>query len=262
LGRKTCALEAPFWPGPDTPPQLRRSADRTCCKPETPSTRDAARVHPQIISRHTRGTGAKRGPLILCGAERRNLAIATHTGPWLNRQISGAMRRLTLAGSRDTAWQAHGLPSRPSPAKDRILTRARRDTDAETVPRVGSTDWGRNLANGLVKFGATQLAEIAQARAIADPCPSGCAMEAAQNTVSRPPRALSRSRAKSRPRDFSFTDVEKLRRDPYHIYARSHPAPAPARIDLHKTPDCAVARPKCCIRCLRCHARPHGTLCG
>jgi len=219
--------EAPFG-GPYTP---RSYADLLTALLQAETVRDAARVHPQIMILGTLEARVQSADLVILGGLNDGIWPSQPTpDPWLNRQ----MRRdagLTLPDRR-IGLQAHDFQQAIA-AKTVILTRARRDTDAETVP----SRWINRLTNlltGLGEVGATQLAEM-RARGDAILAQAG-AMEAAKTLIPPAPRPEPIPPLKSRPRDFSFTDVEKLRRDPYHIYAR-HILRLRPLDDLHKTPD-------------------------
>lgn len=192
---------------------------------------DASRSNPNVLIWGPRETREQGADLVILGGLNDGIWPSQPApDPWLNRQ----MRRdagLTLPDRR-IGLQAHDFQQAIA-AKEVILTRARRDSDAETVP----SRWINRMTNLLTGLGETGQDQLAAMRARGD------AILTEAEAIEAPPRTLAPAHrpepvppVAARPRDFSFTDVEKLRRDPYHIYAK-HILRLRPLDDLRKTPD-------------------------
>ncbi|HET9067803.1 MAG TPA: double-strand break repair protein AddB [Amaricoccus sp.] len=134
--------------------------------------------------------------------------------PWLGRPLRRAIglpspdRRIGL--SAHDFQQAMGAP--------RVLvTRATRDAEAPTVP----SRWLLRLENLLLGLGEEGRAALEAARA------RGAALAAQAARLDEPAASLPHARrpsprppAAARPRELSVTQVERLVRDPYGIYAQ------------------------------------------
>ena len=135
--------------------------------------------------------------------------------PWLNRRMRAAAG-LRLPDRR-IGLSAHDFQQAIA-APEVVLTRTLRDNDAEPVP----SRWLSRLTNllgGLPATGGPEAlaamkergaAWLALARALGTPA---APVPAAPRPSPRPP-------AETRPRSLSVTQVERLIRDPYAIYAR------------------------------------------
>ncbi|PTE16595.1 double-strand break repair protein AddB [Pseudogemmobacter blasticus] len=148
--------------------------------------------------------------------------------PWLNRKMRAEAG--LLLPERRIGLAAHDYQMAAA-APQVVLSRALRDAEAETVP----SRWLNRLVNLLAGLpdggGPTALADMrargadlmAQAAAVERPLPSAPAVRPAP----RPPVAL-------RPARLSLTEIERLIRDPYAIYAKHllklHPL-SPLRAD-------------------------------
>ncbi|MFV0514573.1 MAG: double-strand break repair protein AddB [Jhaorihella sp.] len=182
---------------------------------EQEEVRDRDAPHPGIMiwgTLEARVQGADL--LILGGLNDGSWPEAPPPDPWLNRQ----MRLATglLLPERRIGLSAHDFQQAVA-APEVWLTRATRSDDAETV----ASRWLNrltNLLNGLPGRGGPQaLADMAargetwldRAKALdrADPRPP------APRPSPRPPVA-------ARPRELSVTEIKRLIRDPYAIYAR------------------------------------------
>jgi ATP-dependent helicase/nuclease subunit B len=219
--------EAPYG-GPNT---SRSYADLLTALLQAEPVRDAVRAHPQVMIWGTLEARVQGADIVILGGLNDGVWPSQPTpDPWLNRQ----MRRdvgLTLPDRR-IGLQAHDFQQAIA-AKTVIMTRARRDADAETVP----SRWINRLTNLLTGLGDIGTSELASMRARGDTILAQAdAMEVAKTLVPPAPRPEPIPPPETRPRAFSFTDVEKLRRDPYHIYAR-HILRLRPLDDLRKTPD-------------------------
>lgn len=128
--------------------------------------------------------------------------------PWLNRQMR---RSLGLrVPERETGLSAHDFQQAIS-APEVVLSRSLRSSDAETVP----SRWLNRLMTVVGQSGTRVLmkrgdALIRSARQIEEP----------HSRVPPAPRPAPVPPAGSRPHRMSVTEIEKLARDPYAIYAR------------------------------------------
>ncbi len=177
--------------------------------------RDAVQPHENVLILGPREAREQTADLVILGGLNDGVWPAQPApDPWLNRQMR-QQAGLTLPDRR-IGLQAHDF-QQAACAPLVVLTRARRDAEAETVP----SRWLNRLTNllgGLGPDGEHALAEMrARGQALlADltllETPRRC-LKAATRPEPIPPMAL-------RPKAFSFTDVERLRRDPYAIYAK------------------------------------------
>ncbi|WP_424972141.1 double-strand break repair protein AddB [Dinoroseobacter sp. S76] len=133
--------------------------------------------------------------------------------PWMNRRMRHEAG--LLVPERQVGLSAHDF-QQAFGAKEVILTRATRDSEAETVP----SRWLNRLTNLLDGIGQTGQTALAEARARGD------ALIATAGQLDRPGRSAPASprpspkvqRSQIRPR-ISASRVETLIRDPYQIYA-------------------------------------------
>ncbi|MGI1662193.1 double-strand break repair protein AddB [Palleronia sp. KMU-117] len=154
--------------------------------------------------------------------------------PWLNR----AMRRQVglLLPERNIGLSAHDFQQAIA-AKEVVLSRARRDADSETVP----SRWLNRLTNllsGLPDQGGPEALGRMRARG-ARWVRSAVALEHRAAPVPAAPRPSPRPPVEARPRKLSVTEIERLLRDPYAIYARR--VLGLRRLDaLSRAPDAAL----------------------
>ncbi|MDJ1015950.1 MAG: double-strand break repair protein AddB [Paracoccaceae bacterium] len=135
--------------------------------------------------------------------------------PWLNRR----MRREAglLSPERQTGLSAHDYQQAVG-ANSVILSRARKDEEAETVP----SRWLNrltNLLNGLPEqYGPDALKSMKREgdRLLA----AAEALDLPAKTVDRAQRPAPVPPVEARPKVYSVTDIERLIRDPYAIYAK------------------------------------------
>lgn len=152
--------------------------------------------------------------LILAGLNEGSWPEAPAPDPWLNRQMR--LKSGLLLPERRIGLSAHDFQQAIA-APEVWLTRAIRSDDAQTVP----SRWLNrvtNLLQGLPDQAGPAALESARARGTEW-------LELAQK-MEEPGYAPPASRPspmppqKARPRTLSVTDVSKLIRDPYHIYAK------------------------------------------
>jgi len=152
--------------------------------------------------------------LILAGLNEGGWPEAPKPDPWLNR----ALRHQAglLLPERRIGLSAHDFQQAAS-APEVWLTRSIRSDDAETVP----SRWlnrMRNLLAGLPDQGGAQALDAMTARGahwlrLASALEDPGHVPAQKRPSPCPPVA-------ARPRDFSVTEIKRLIRDPYAIYAR------------------------------------------
>ena len=134
--------------------------------------------------------------------------------PWLNRRMR-QLAGLNLP-DRQIGLSAHDFQQAVC-AKDVVITRARRDAEAETVP----SRWLNrmvNLMSGLSGQHGPEALEAMRAR--------GRIWVARADLLDRPEQRMAPETrpnpappAKDRPEELSITDVQRLIRDPYAVYA-------------------------------------------
>jgi double-strand break repair protein AddB len=178
--------------------------------------RDPVAAHPAIMIWGTLEARVQGADLVILGGLNDGV-WPEHPGPdpWLNR----SMRRHAglLLPERRIGLSAHDFQQAIA-APEVVLSRARRDADSETVP----SRWLNRLANllsGLPQQGGPQALAAMRARGTRW-------VDAAQALDHEAPRAdpalrpSPRPPVPARPRQLSVTEIEKLLRDPYAVYAR------------------------------------------
>lgn len=155
------------------------------------------------------------GLVILAGLNEGSWPEATAPDPWLSRKMR--LEAGLLLPERQIGLSAHDFQQAIA-APNVILARARRDSDAETVP----SRWLNrmmNLLGGLKAQGGPEA--LAQMRA------RGAAWLALAQAIDMPdaaepaaPRPSPCPPVEARPRRLSVTAIKTLIRDPYAIYAQ------------------------------------------
>lgn len=133
---------------------------------------------------------------------------------WMNRQMRSQLG-LTLPDRR-IGLQAHDFQQ--AVASERVfLTRAKRDADAETVP----ARWLNRLTSLLSGLGAPGKDALAAMHARgANWLENAARIDLPTTRVEAAPRPMPAPPVPARPTVLSVTDVERLRRNAYAIYAR------------------------------------------
>jgi len=151
--------------------------------------------------------------LILAGLNEGTWPAAPSADPWLNRAMRDqAGLRLP---DRQIGLSAHDFQQAVA-AREVWLCRSRRDAETETVP----SRWlnrltnllrgsGKSAAQGLDGMAARGQGWLDMAAALATPV----------DRIAPAPRPAPRPPVAARPRRISITDVERLIRDPYAVYA-------------------------------------------
>ena len=177
--------------------------------------RDDAQVHPLILIRGPREARiSAHGRVILAGLNEGGWPQSLDPDPWLSRQMRAAAG-LPLP-ERQIGLAAHDFQQAVN-ASEVVLTRARRNAEAETIP----SRWLNRMLNlmaGLPEQGGPQALDGMRAR--------GAEWLAAAQALRRPQAALPPA---PRPApippappfaELPVTDVAHLIRDPYAIYAK------------------------------------------
>lgn len=200
--------------------------------------RGAVAVHPFITilgPREARETGATR--VILAGLNEGTWPRQTPPDPWMNRRMRHEAG--LLLPERQIGLSAHDYQQAMG-APEVIISRSRRDADAETVP----SRWLNrlfNLLGGLPDQGGPDA--VVQMTARGDAW-RDLAARAARPTLShradpglaRAARPAPRPPLAARPARLSLTRIRDLIRDPYAIYAST--VLRLAKLDpLHGSPD-------------------------
>lgn len=178
--------------------------------------REPEAVHPDILILGTREARSHGAEIVVLGGLNEGVWPARPgPDPWLNR----AMRAEAglLLPERDIGLEAHDWQiAAAAPAA--VLSRAKRDAEAETVP----SRWLNRLTNllsGLPGNGGPQALAAMRARG-AVWLDLARAAEAPVAKVVAAPRPAPCPPVEHRPARLSVTEIQTLLRDPYAIYAR------------------------------------------
>ncbi len=213
--------EAPYG-APVTPPEYLRLFE-TLIHQLGQDSRETSAAHPFISilgPREARETGAAR--VILAGLNEGIWPRQTAPDPWMNRRMR--QEAGLLLPERQIGLSAHDY-QQAAGAPEVILSRSRRDAEAETVP----SRWLNRLTNllcGLPEQGGQlacdQMTERGDRwRALAALAAQPTATHRADPTLQRAPRPAPRPPVSARPDRLSLTRIRDLIRDPYAIYART-----------------------------------------
>ncbi|SOC08029.1 ATP-dependent helicase/nuclease subunit B [Rhodobacter sp. JA431] len=179
--------------------------------------RNPLAAHPKVIFLGTLEARVHGADLaILAGLNEKSWPEAPAPDPWLSRQMR--LEAGLLVPERQIGLSAHDFQQAIGAPKV-VLSRARRDAEAETVP----SRWLNRLLNlmeGLPHAQGPEALKAMRARggkwmAMAQ------VLEAPTATVPPAPRPAPRPPEDARPRQLSVTAVKTLIRDPYAIYARN-----------------------------------------
>lgn len=194
--------------------------------------REAAETHPLISIRGTieaRVQGVDL--LVLGGLNDGSWPQLPPLDPWLNRRMRQDVG--LLLPERRVGLSAHDF-QQAAGAAEVILTRARRDAEAEAVP----SRWLNRLTNLLSglpqRHGPEALAEMR--RKGADWLRLAALLDVPEERQLPAPRPSPRPPLATRPRELAVTGIEKLIRDPYAVYARNILRLYPMD-PLHQAPD-------------------------
>ncbi len=152
--------------------------------------------------------------VILAGMNEGIWPVASPPDPWLNRQLR-AQAGLLLPDRR-VGLSAHDVQQAIA-APEVVLSRAVRDSEAPTVPSrwlnrltnlLGGLSDDGNMALERMRMRGRYWLELAQR------------LDEPDETAPSAPRPAPRPPVTHRPKGISITEVERLIRDPYAIYAR------------------------------------------
>jgi len=177
--------------------------------------RDRDAGHPNILIWGTLEARVQSADLVILGGMNEGVwPEAPSPDPWLNRKMRAAAG--LLLPERRIGLSAHDYQQAVA-SKDVWITRAKRSTDAETVP----SRWVNRLTNllaGLPKQNGPEA--LAALRAEGD---RWMAMAATLSVPTEPVKNASRPSPRppvtARPTEISVTQIKTLIRDPYAIYA-------------------------------------------
>jgi ATP-dependent helicase/nuclease subunit B len=135
--------------------------------------------------------------------------------PWLNRKMREAAGM--LLPERQIGLSAHDYQQAVA-AQEVVLSRAKRDAEAETVP----SRWLNRLTNFLGGLPHQNGPEALQAMRTAGDryLAAALALDRPDQTDRPALRPAPAPPVHTRPRDFTVTEIKRLIRDPYAIYAR------------------------------------------
>lgn len=178
--------------------------------------REDVKAHPSIMIWGTLESRVQGADLVILGG----LTDGTWPqlpppDPWLNRQMR--KKAGLLLPERQIGLSAHDYQQAIA-APEVILTRALRDTEAETIP----SRWLNRLTNlmgGLTDAHGPEALEEMRNRGWAW-LNMAMALETPAETVAPASRPAPRPPVAARPRELAVTRISTLIRDPYAIYAR------------------------------------------
>lgn len=174
--------------------------------------RDPVRPHPGVMIWGTLEARVQGADLVILGGLNDGVwPQLPPPDPWMNRQMR--LQAGLLLPERRIGLSAHDFQQAIA-AKDVVLSHAHRDDEGETVP----SRWLNRLTTLLQGIAPEALGEmrargeqlIALASELEKP---GAKIEPAKRPAPRPP-------AEARPKNLSVTEIQRLIRDPYEIYAK------------------------------------------
>ncbi len=177
--------------------------------------RDRDSPHPGVMIWGTLEARVQGADLVILGSLNDGIwPEAMQADPWLNRKMRHQAG--LLLPDRKIGLAAHDF-QQAACAREVWITRATKIDDAETVP----SRWInrlKNLVRGTPGRGGDEAykAMVARGKAWRD---RATLFEAVER-VDPAPRAAPRPPVVARPRDFSVTEIKRLIRDPYAIYAK------------------------------------------
>jgi double-strand break repair protein AddB len=177
--------------------------------------RDPVQGDPRVTILGTIEARAQGADLVLlAGLNEGSWPAAPPPDPWLSRPMR--MAAGLLLPERQIGLAAHDF-QQAAAAPEIVLSRAVRDAEAETVP----SRWLNRLTTllaGLAPAGPEALRDM-RARG-ADWLALARAVETPEAEVPRAARPAPRPPVAARPRELTVTEIQRLIRDPYAIYAR------------------------------------------
>lgn len=176
--------------------------------------RDPSPKHPDIMIWGTLEARAQGADLVILGGLNETIwPAAPAPDPWFSRDMRKQVG--LLPPEQQIGLAAHDFQQAVG-AKTVILTRAKRNAEAETV----ASRWVIRLTNLLAGMSDEGAKALAQMRARGDVfVDMARALERPDHSVPSAHRPSPRPPYEARPRQLSVTRIETLVRDPYQIYA-------------------------------------------
>lgn len=170
---------------------------------------------PRVIIRGPQEARAIVAPVVVLGGLNDGVWPAMpEPDPWLNRRLRHQAG--LLVPERQVGLSAHDFQIAIA-APEVVLSRSRRDGEAETVP----SRWLNRLLNLLDGLGAAGQGAVAAMRDRgADWIARAEALERVRHIVPAAPRPAPAPPVAARPRELPVTAIPTLIRDPYAVYAR------------------------------------------
>jgi len=177
--------------------------------------RDPLRPHPDIMIWGTLEARVQGADIVVLGGLNEGVwPEVPPPDPWLNRRMR--VDAGLLLPERKVGLSAHDFQQSIG-AREVVLSRALRDDEADTVP----SRWLNRLVNLMTGLSDTSRAALAGMRErgadwldLLDQVETPVPVTPAHRPSPRPPVEV-------RPKELSVTDITKLIRDPYAIYAKS-----------------------------------------
>ena len=174
--------------------------------------RDPVRSHPGVMIWGTLEARVQGADLVILGGLNDGIwPQLPPPDPWMNRQMR--LQAGLLLPERRIGLSAHDFQQAIA-AREVVLSRARRDDESETVP----SRWLNRLTTLLQGIAPDALAGMrargAELLAMAE------ALETPEARVAPATRPAPRPPEDARPGNLSVTEIQRLIRDPYEIYAR------------------------------------------
>ncbi|MGD9916576.1 MAG: double-strand break repair protein AddB [Paenirhodobacter sp.] len=178
--------------------------------------RATAAAHPGIAILGTLEARVHGHDLVILGGLNEGIwPAAPAPDPWLSRKMR--LDSGLLLPERQIGLSAHDFQQAIA-ARQVILSRARRDSDAETVPSRWLNRF-TNLLGGLAKGHGPEALEAMRARG-SRYLRMAMAVDRPDTLLPAQPRPAPRPPVEVRPRELPVTAIKTLIRDPYAIYAR------------------------------------------
>jgi double-strand break repair protein AddB len=177
--------------------------------------REAVGAHPGVMIWGTLEARVQGADLVILGGLNEGTwPEIPGPDPWLNRPMRQAAG--LLLPERQVGLSAHDFQQAVA-ARTAVLSRSVRDAEAQTVP----SRWLNRLVNLMEGLSDESRAALKDMRGRGDDWLRLAArLDAPEARVAPAPRPSPRPPVEQRPQRLSITEIQKLIRDPYAIYAR------------------------------------------